>query len=93
MPPKGHWPKKQFCAVRPPDAMTCGDELQATTFILHMPLHTLLQLLPLPCPIVQASLPIDGHQVINMGWASSLQCKTQLALQHMARLTQGCHQH
>ena len=72
--------------------MTCGDELQTTTFIGHMVSHTLLQLLALPCPIVQGPLPIHGCHVITMGRASSLQCMTPVALQHMAGLTHGGHQ-
>ena len=77
--------------LRPPDAMTSGDELQATVFIRHMVLHTLLHL-PLLCPIVQGPLAIHSCHVINIDRASSLQCTTQLALQHMVGLIHGGHQ-
>ena len=74
--------------------MTGGDHLQPTVFLrVHMILDTLLQLLPLPCPIVKSTFLIHNCHVLNMDRAKSLQCMSQLPLQLMAQLTQGCHQY
>ena len=42
--------------------------------------------------IVQGPLAIQSRHVISMGWASSVQHMTQLALPHMLGLTHGGHE-
>ena len=74
--------------------MTPGYHLQPTVLImLHMILDTLLPVFLLPCPIIQSTLSIHNRHVLKMSRAGVLPSMTQLLVQRMVGLTQGCHQH